>query len=296
MYRHTLARTALAAALVLPIVPCTPAFAQQPPQKPAPQPNPPPTLGRLVLAVSEGTSGGTRPDEIIDKYRPLADVIGKAVKMNVMIEPARSFQRLDEGMRAKRFDLAMARPSDYPARAVRDYGYRYVANAKPDGHCVFVVPKASAAKSIAELKGKRLVLPEKISYMAQFCSAELRDAGFDLTRDVQYVKEQEVVVYQLRTGAADLGGVASYSKALKELEAAGLRELQRSRAQPYMPLVAGPKLTSAQIEAIRMALVKLTETPAGREIVAKLSIGGFADGGDKRLGELIGWLEKKANK
>jgi ABC-type phosphate/phosphonate transport system substrate-binding protein len=281
MYRRTFARTALAAAVALPAVSATPGLAQQ---QPAP--------GRIVLAVSEGTSGGTRPEEIIDKYRPLADVIGKAVKMNVIVEPARNFQRLDEGMRAKRFDLAMARPSDYPGRAVRDYGYRYVVNASPDGHCVFVVPKTSTAKSLADLKGKRIVLPEKISYMAQFCSAELRDAGFDLS-SVQYVKEQEVVVYQLQHNNADLGGVASYSKAAKQLDGAGLRELQRSRPQPYMPLVAGPKLSTAQIEAIRRELVKLSETPAGRELVAKLAITGFDDRGAKRVGELLNWLEKK---
>ena len=29
----------------------------------------------------------------------------------------------------------MARPSDYPARGLRDYGYRYVASTKPDGQC-----------------------------------------------------------------------------------------------------------------------------------------------------------------
>jgi ABC-type phosphate/phosphonate transport system substrate-binding protein len=274
--------SALAAALSVALVLCTPVDAQQPP-----------SAGRLVLAVSEGTSGGTRPEEIIEKYRPLADVIAKAVKMTVIVEPARNFERLDAGMRSKRFDLAMARPSDYPARAVRDYGYRYVANAKPDGQCIFVVPQASPAKSLADLKGKRVILPEKISYMARFCSAELRDAGFDLAQNVQHVKEQEVVVYQLQTNNADLGGIASYSKARKALAAAGLRELQSSRPQPYMPLIAGPRLTAAQIAAIRRELVELSATPAGKELASKLAIQGFDDGGEKRLGDLLGWLEKK---
>ena len=260
------------------------ASAQPPARSPAPE-------ERLVLAVSEGTSGGATPGEIIEKYRPLAEVIGRAVHMNVIIEPARNFQRLDEGMRERRYDLAMARPSDYPARAVRDYGYRYVANAKPDGHCVFLVSKDSPARSLADLRGQRIVLPEKVSYMAQFCSAELRDAGFDLSQRVQYVKEQEVVVYWTQTLNAELGGVASYSKALKQKE--GLRELARSRPQPYMPLVAGPRLSQAQIEAIRAELVKLKDTPAGQQLVARLGITGFDDGGEKRLNELLAWLEKK---
>jgi len=257
------------------------------PQQPQPQ-----AATRYLLAVSEGTSGGTTPQEIIDKYKPLADVMGKVLGAQVVVEPARSFQRLEDGMRAKRYDLAMARPSDYPARGVRDFGFRYVANARPDGNCVFLVPKASTAKNIAELKGRRLILPEKISYMAQFCSAELRDAGFDISK-AQYVKEQENVVYQLQNGNADLGGVASYSKALKGIGEAGLRELQRSRPQPYFPLIAGNRITGKQIAELRRELVKLTDKPEGKELAAKLGISGFDDGGEQRLGELLAWLEKK---
>jgi phosphonate transport system substrate-binding protein len=251
----------------------------------------PQATGRVVLAVSEGTSGGTTPEEIVAKYRPLADVIGKALKMNVLVEPARNFQRLEEGIRAKRYDLVMARPSDYPARGMRDFGYRYVVNASPDGHCVFLVPKDSTAETLADLRVKRVVLPEKVSYMAQFCSAELRDAGFDLGK-VQYMKEQEAVVFQMGQGMGDIGGVASYSKALKTIGDANLRELKRSRPQPYFPLIAGPKLTNAQVSALRAELVKMAATPAGKELVGKLGFTGFDGGGEKRLIELLKWLEK----
>lgn len=247
---------------------------------------------RFLLAVSEGTSGGTTPQEIIDKYKPLADVMGKVLGAQVVVEPARNFQRLDEGMRAKRYDLAMARPSDYPARGVRDYGFRYVANAKPDGNCVFIVPRASPARTIADLKGRRIMLPEKVSYMAQFCSAELRDAGFDLSR-ASYVKEQENVVYQLQNGNAELGGIASYSKALKGIGDAGVRELQRSRPQPYFPLIAGGRISGKQIGDLRKELLKLSDTPAGKEVLARMGIAGFDDGGEQRLGDLLAWLEKK---
>ncbi|APV52123.1 hypothetical protein BWI17_22110 [Betaproteobacteria bacterium GR16-43] len=283
-----LARLALAVVLASSFlqVHAQPAKAPTPPGAPAQ-----PTGPRYLLAVSEGTSGGTSPQEIIDKYKPLADLMGKVLGGQVLVDPSRSFQRLDEGLRAKRFDLAMARPSDYPARAVRDNGYRYVANASPDGQCVFLVPQKSAAKTLADLKGKRILLPEKISYMAQFCSAELRDAGLNLSQ-LEYVKEQEVVVYQLQNNRADLGGVASYSKALKGIGDAGLRELVRSRPQPYFPLIAGQRISPTQIAALRKELVKMKDTPAGKEILAKLGLAGFDDTGEKRLAELLAWLEK----
>jgi ABC-type phosphate/phosphonate transport system substrate-binding protein len=289
MHRRTFARTALAAALSVPLALCAAAPAAKAPARDAA------SEGRLVLAVSEGTSGGTTPLQIIDKYRPLADVIARAIHAPVIIEPARNFERLDEGMRERRYDLAMARPSDYPARAVRDYGYRYVVNAKPDGQCIFIVPKGSGAKSIADLKGHRVLLPEKVSYMARFCTAELRDAGFDMNdpETIRYTREQEVVVYGVQTSISEMGGIASYSKARKGVDAAGLREMQKSRPQPYMPLVASPKVTPTQVEAIRAELVKLEATPAGQQILHGLSITGFDGTGEKRLLDLLNWLEKK---
>jgi ABC-type phosphate/phosphonate transport system substrate-binding protein len=249
--------------------------------------------GKVVLAVSEGTSGGATPPQIVDKYRPLADTLGKALKAQVVVNPVRSFQQLEEGMRARRFDLVMARPSDYPARGIRDSGYRYVASAQPDGQCVFLVPKASPAKSLADLKGKTVALPEKVSYMAHLCRAELRDAGFEVDAGIQNVKEQETVVYQVKTNAVPAGGVASYSKALKAKDEAGLRELARSRPQPYFPLVASPSVTPEQVAAMRKELVSLQASPAGQKILAGMGITGYDGDADKRLADMLAWLEKK---
>lgn len=249
--------------------------------------------GRLVLAVSEGTSGGTTPIEVVEKYRPLADVLGKALKTHVVVNPVSSFRRLEEGMSTKDFDLVMARPSDYPARGIRNAGYRYVANALPDGQCVFLVPKNSPATSIANLKGKAVALPDKASYMAHLCRAELRDAGFDVERHIQNVKEQESVLYQVRTNAVPAGGVASYSKALKSKDEAGLRELVRGRPQPYFPLVASPSVTPAQVAAIRKVLVSLQDSPEGPKILGGLGITGYDVAAEKRLADMLAWLEKK---
>jgi phosphonate transport system substrate-binding protein len=103
-------------------------------------------------------------------------------------------------MKAGRFDFVMARPSDYPARGMRNYGYHYVAHAKPDGQCLIVVPKNSTLNTLADAKGKRWVLPEKAAYMTKFCNAELRDQGIDLaTEKVTYVREQSTIGSYLET-------------------------------------------------------------------------------------------------
>ena len=122
----------------------------------------------------------------------------------------REFAQLEDGMKTGRLDLAMARPSDFPARGLRDYGYQYVATAKPDGQCLIVVPKDSPIQSLGEIKGQKIAMPEKVSYMSKFCTAELRRNGIDVDKEaVTYVREQEAVTFYITNGFAKVGALAS---------------------------------------------------------------------------------------
>ena len=110
----------------------------------------------LTFGVSEGTSGGLDHAQVIAKYEGLANVLSKSLGQKVNVVFVREFKALEAGMKDGRFDFVMARPSDYPARALRDYGYRFVASALPDGQCLIVVPKDSKITSIEGIQGQRI--------------------------------------------------------------------------------------------------------------------------------------------
>lgn len=248
----------------------------------------------LVLAISEGTSGGTDHARVVAKYGGLANVLGDAIKRRVVVVFVREFAQLEEGMKTGRFDFVMARPSDYPARGVRNHGYRYVAHARPDGQCLVIVPKASPLKTLAEARGKRWILPEQAAYMTKFCTAELRDQGIDVAKEkVTYVREQASIGQYLQTNLSDVGGVASYSGLARDLEKNGLTVLHKSTPQPYFPLVAGKGITPAQIEAAQKQLAGIEQIPMGPDILKSIGIEGFDVSGAKRLGDLLAWIEKK---
>jgi phosphonate transport system substrate-binding protein len=174
----------------------------------------------LILGISEGTSGGLDRAQVVNKYQTLGDAIGKAIKRRVSVVFVREFAQLEEGMKVQRFDFVMARPSDYPARGLRNYGSQFVASAKPDGQCHIVVPKGSPITTLEQAKGKRWVMPEEVAYMSKFCKAELRDRGIVLKDErVQFVREQAAVGFYLENTFGDVGGVASYSGVAKGWEA-----------------------------------------------------------------------------
>lgn len=247
-----------------------------------------------TLAVSEGTSGGIDSAEVLEKYEPLGRLIEKASGHKVNIVLAREFKRLEKSMRSGAYDLVMARPSDYPGRGVRDYGYRPISTMKPDGQCYLVVRKDSPYKKVQDLKGKeaRFLFPEKIAYMSKFCRAALRDSGIDLNKEkVSYLREQEAVAWGIQHGVGDVGALASYSKAGKDWEKNGGRLLYQSVPQPYFPLVASKNVTPEEITKIQAALQKMEQTEEGTRILARIGVKGFNIEGEKRLADLLKWLD-----
>lgn len=249
----------------------------------------------LVFAVSEGTSGGgagITDAQMATKYKPLVDVMEKVLKDTVRVRYVRDFAALEAGMRNASFDLVIARPSDYPARGVRDYGYAAVTTTRPDGHCLIVVRKDSPFKTIQDVKGKSLILPEESAYMTKFCMAELRDQGHKPGK-IHYVREQAAIPFALSNHLAVVGGVASYSGVAKRLDAEGLRVLMQSRPQPFLPLIAGRRITPEQVQALRQAMTELIATEQGAAALGAIGLKAFDTNPQQRLLALLAWLEGK---
>jgi len=245
----------------------------------------------LLLSVSEGSSGGLDHAQAFIKYQGLVDVISRAMKAKVSLVFTREFEQLEDGMRTSRFDFVMARPSDYPARGMRDYGYSYISSAKPDGQCFIIVPKDSPLKVLADIKGKRIAMPDKVSYLSRFCAAELKSKGIALEKEnVRFLREQGAVGFYLDSKLADVGGIASYSKLAAKWEKDGNRVLYKSVAQPYFPLVASKKIRPEQLQAIQAELLALSTSDPGRETLKRMGIEGFDTASEARLRELLKWL------
>lgn len=245
----------------------------------------------LILAISEGTSGVIDSAEVSLKYAPLADLIAGVMKRKVTVLMARDFKRLEQSLSRHDYDFLMARPSDYPARAIRDHGYQYVASAMPEGYCAFIAKPGSTYKSMEDVKGKSIGLPEKAAYMSRFCAAELRDRGITVaTEKVHYMRDQEALVFSVKNGLIDVVGVASYSRAFQEWVAAGNPILHRSGTQPYLPIVAAPRISAAQVEQIQLAFQQLNTTGTAGTGFRKIGIEKFTTNTRPQLNSLLQWL------
>jgi ABC-type phosphate/phosphonate transport system substrate-binding protein len=205
---------------------------------------------------------------------------------------ARDFEMLEDGVRRHAYQLVLARPSDYPARAIRDRGYQLVTTTSGDGFVRFIVPKNSPLKSLREASGKRIAFPEDISYAARVAAATLRDIGVDIRKEksVQYFRDQAAIGFVLEAGLADVGAVMSYSGVGRDWEKKGGRVLLDGPRQPYMPLVASPKVSAQEIAQVRAALLALDQSPAGQAVLKRVGVGGFEQRDPGDLARLLQWL------
>ncbi|QTD45594.1 phosphate/phosphite/phosphonate ABC transporter substrate-binding protein [Ottowia testudinis] len=251
----------------------------------------------IVFAISEGSSGsGTAATDadMARRYKPVVDTIERVLQERVAVKYVRDLPLLAEGIKAGRYDLVMARPTDYAARGVRDHGYSAVATSLPDGHCYMVVNADSPLKTLADAKGKRFILPEEAAYMTRFCLAELRDKGMPLgAGDKTFVREQGAIPFSIKSNMVPVGGFSSYASAAGQLDKEGLRLLHKSRPQPHMPLIAGKKIQPPQVKQLGDELVAMAKTDAGGKALAAVGIQGFDTQPQKRLFELLDWLDKK---
>lgn len=288
-------RWMLAAAIAACSLLSTAVQAQAQAKPPAPAPAAAQPKGNdLLLGITEGSSGGIDHSQVLAKYGGLANVLGNALKRKVVVIYLREYAQIEEGMKSGRLDLLMGRPADFMARGVRNYGYRYVSHANPDGHCTFIAPKNTTLKDIKAARGKRWALPEEVSYMTQFCRAELRDLGIDMKKEkVTYVREQALIGSYVETGFVDLAGAASFSSMIKEWKKAGKTVLFESRGQPYFPMIAGKRINAQQLAAIQKQLMEIESAPGGSDVLHSIGITGFNTDGEKKLADLLVWLEKK---
>ncbi len=260
---------------------------------PKAQPNTPTKNQPLSIAVHEGVSGNLDPLTMVNKYRPLAEALGKAIGQQVIVTPTRSFEALVQGMKKDEFDMVVATSADYPARGIRDYGYSLVATAKPDSQCVFLVEKSSSLKKIEDVKGKQIVTPGKLAYMTHFCGAELRDHGIDINREqVKHAKDQAAVGWTVENKLADVGFVASFTNVAKNWEKNGHRILHKTSPQPFFAVIASKRISQDQVAKMQKVLVELGSTEDGKKVLSALGIDGYNIESKERLLNLLKWLEK----
>ena len=246
----------------------------------------------IVFAINEGGSGNADAADILFRYQEFGEVVEKALRVKVSIVNARGRDRLKENLKNHSYGLLLARPNDVPAEAVRDFGYQPVVSAKEPYQTLFIVVKTSPIRTISDVRGRTILTPDQYSNMWRAANAMLRDNKIDMSREtVKSMRDQAAIGWSLENGFFDVGVVNSVSGVGRSWEKNGGRVIARSPDQINMPMIASPKISAAQIERLRAAIMALDTTESGQAILKKIGMPpGFKETPRQAFVDFLAWL------
>jgi phosphonate transport system substrate-binding protein len=246
---------------------------------------------RLVMAINEGAAGNLTATDIVFRYETFKPVVEKALGTPITMVAVRDSKELRRSLATGSLALVLSRPADVLAEAVRDQGYQAVVSSTEPAHAIFIVRKDSPLTTITDIKGKKIVTPDRYAYMWRIANAMMRDAKISIANEqVRTMSDQAAIGWSMEGGFFDVGVVASFSAVGRTWEKNGGRVIARSPELPNTPLIASPKVSPAQVQKLRTALVSLDSTPGGPAILKTIGIRGFKEAESRSLVDLIAWL------
>ena len=210
--------------------------------------------------------------EIVTRFTPLADYLGKEIGRPVSVRVGRDYDEHIVHVGKDRADIAFMGPSSY-LMVVAKYGKKpLLARLETDGNPLFrgyfIVRQDSPLKSLADLKGKRMAFGDRDSTMSHLVPQYmLEKAGVPLDKlaDYKFLGSHNNVVLAVLSGDFDAGAVKDevFDKYAKQ----GLRALANTPYYSDHVFVTRSTLAPGIIQALRSAMLRLKDTPDGREIL-----------------------------
>jgi phosphonate transport system substrate-binding protein len=216
----------------------------------------------LVFAVNEGVTYRVPNEEIRAKYAAIAADLSKILRQPVTIEPVAAYPVLRQGLADKAYDLAMVHPAHLSIVAMKNSGYRLVAVTKgfQEYRANFLVKADSPLKTLADLSGSRLGVPDEDSITAWLVRASIRDALGDTKRvNYVYTRYQDAVPFFVDNNLTPCGATAA-GAVIKDWKAKGGKVLAQSKPVPIKHIIASPLMSNADVDTTEEGKKKLAPT------------------------------------
>lgn len=210
-----------------------------------------------------------------EKYQPLVDYLSEVTSYRFELVLKKSYKDTVNALGHGEVDIALLGPLAY-LEAHKKYGAISILQSvtdksEPIYRSVVVVRRDSPLSELSELKGKSFAFaaPQSTSgnlyprYMLAEAGIHLKDL-----REYKNFHYHDSVVKWVLNGDYDAGAIRE-TVAEKYLPTK-LKVIETSEPIPTGPVVIGPKTTYAVADSVKSALLNLTKTARGKEVLQKL--------------------------
>lgn len=213
--------------------------------------------------------------EIIRRFKPLADYLGRELKKPITIEIADSYKTHVRKVGTGSVDIAFMGPASYVI-LTGEYGPRpilgvFETNGKKTFRGVIVARQESPITALSQLKGKRFAFGDRDSTMSNFVARHmLLRAGVDVRAlaDRQFLTNHDNIALGVLAGGFDAGALKE--DVFRQYEREGLKAIAYSQEFGDHLFVMGAKSSAQITQQVRQALLSLKDRPEGREILGAI--------------------------
>jgi phosphonate transport system substrate-binding protein len=251
----------------------------------------------LLAAAMRPATGADRPlvfgvfpnltaRQIVETYRPLANVLEKRLQRRVVVYSARDFRTFVERTRQGEYDILLTAPH-LAWLARQDAGYRPLLKYAHPTHGLLVVRAASPFHAPDALRGHTIATADAMAVTVLSMQAKL--AAYGLRHDIDYRTTDSGThtnaVMQVINGRADAAvlGLHPYNLMRPELRLQ-LRVLAETPPLSSLMYLTHPRLRDRDAMTIRRALLDFAATPEGLAFMQRGGYGGFTGVDGSELG------------
>lgn len=247
----------------------------------------------MVFAVNEGATYRVSDADIQQKYKPVADDLSKLLGHKVTIVSVPEYKAMAEGLAAGRYDLAYIHPSHIALKGMASNGYKLVALTKgfTDYRAHFLVRTDSPIRALADLKGRKIGIPDPDSITSVLTRTTLRESFKDGVDPVAYVptRYQDAIPFMVEHGLVDAGVTGSETVA-KAWTAAGGKVAFTSKTVPVKLLLAAKQVKAEELAAMQSYFVGLDQSDKGRRTLEAIEKKGFVPFDGEALTAVNRWI------
>jgi ABC-type phosphate/phosphonate transport system substrate-binding protein len=226
----------------------------------------------LVLGVNTGMSAQDSTLDLQQKYKPLANYIGEVVGQPVHLLVSQSIDNSERRLKRGSYDFFLGPPHTV-AEAQKRGDYTPIVRYQGKIRGAFVVMESSGINKLADIRGKRLGLPDETSLPALLAKAKLKFAKIDPASsfsEVLYQKFQDEALSALKIGRVDVVVVTSGFAKKWVSDNPGSKIIDETYEVPHFALASGPDVDDAMRDKVQRALINATETAKGKAMLEAL--------------------------
>lgn len=214
---------------------------------------------------------------LLDLYEPVRVLLQVKLDRPANLFTAPNFKAYADRTQAGEYDVLVT-PPHLARLAQQETGYIPLTMFTRELRGVVVVAKTSPIQSLQELKGKRIVTPNKIALVTIMGSQLLQENGLlnDLSTLILDVGSHSnaVLAVQRNEAEAALTENAALQQMPEDLRNS-VRIIAQTQRLPHVMFLAHPRLGQADIARVRKLLLNFQHTAEGRTFLKHSGYGGM---------------------